>query len=319
MRDPQRQSRYGSRRVRRSAAWAFVCLLGLTSGCRHHDSISGRRCEKVIGEQGLGPGQFVFPRAMATAADGTVFIIDKTARIQRFSPDGEYETSWQMPEWAAGKPTGISIDRQGRVLIGDTHYHRVLIFDRDGRELARFGSQGGGPGQFEFVTDVDVDADGNIYVGEYGGNDRISKFSPDFQFIQSIGGPETGEAALLRPQAFKFDARGDLVVADALHHRICRFTRDGRFLGAFGNAGHGPGELKYPYDVAICADGSLLVCEFGNNRLQRFDVSGKSLEVWGAAGRRVGELANPWGMALGADRRVFVVDYLNHRVQMFRM
>ncbi len=287
-------------------------------GCKRN-SISGRVPDKIIGEHGLGPGQFVHPRAIATAADGCVFVVDKTARIQRFSPDGEFETYWQMPEWQAGKPTGLTVDAAGRVLVADTHYHRVLVYDRDGHELSRFGSEGNGPGQFQLPTDIEQDSDGNLYVSEYGGNDRISKFTPDYHHVMSFGGPDAGEASLLRPQAMKFDRQGVLWVADALHHRICRFSRDGRLLSAFGTAGDAPGQLKYPYDLALCSDGTVLVCEFGGNRLQRFDAHGKSLEVWGTAGRRPGELASPWGMALGKDNRVYVVDYLNHRVQMFRM
>src|SRR4051812_38729953 len=127
----------------------FVIFLLLAMGC-HRESIANRPPEKIIGDQGLGPGQFVYPRAMATAADGTVFVVDKTARIQRFSPDGDYETGWQMPEWQAGKPTGLTVDSKNRVLVADTHYHRVMIFDRDGHELARFGGEGNGPGQFVF-------------------------------------------------------------------------------------------------------------------------------------------------------------------------
>ncbi len=295
-----------------------LALLLACLGC-HHDSIAGRRPEKIIGEQGLGPGQFVFPRAMATGPDGAVYVVDKTARIQRFSPEGEYDTSWQMPEWQAGKPTGLTVDVQNRVLVADTHYHRVMIFDRDGHELARFGSEGDGPGQFQLPTDVEVDAEGNFYVAEYGGNDRISKFAPDHTFITSFGGPDAGEASLLRPQALKMDGQGMLWVTDSLHHRICRFTRGGKLVASFGKAGDRPGELKYPYDLELCPDGSVLVCEFGNNRVQRFDSSGRSLETWGAAGRHPGELASPWGLSLGKGHRVYVVDYLNHRVQMFRM
>jgi DNA-binding beta-propeller fold protein YncE len=299
--------------------WLLTALaVPLMIGCQR-DSISGRSAEKIIGDQGLGPGQFYNPRAMATGPDGAVYVVDKTARIQRFSPEGEYEISWRTPEWQKGKPTGLTVDSHNRVLVADTHYHRVLIYDRDGGEIARFGSEGDGAGQFQLPTDVEVDSDGYLYVGEYGGNDRISKYTPDYQFVTSFGGPDAGEASLQRPQAIKIDGQNVLWVADALHHRICRFSRDGKFLSSFGTAGDRPGQLKYPYDLALCPDGTLLVCEYGNNRVQRFDAGGKSLEIWGAAGRRPGELASPWGMALGKDHRVYVVDYLNHRVQMFHM
>ena len=293
-----------------------LVLLALTllAGCRERET-TGRRPELVFGEKGMGPGQFVYPRALAIAPDGCVFVVDKTARIQRFSAAGSFETSWQMPQWEAGKPTGLTADARGRVLVADTHYHRVMVFDRDGKELARFGSNGRELGQFIFPTHVAVDADGDVYVSEYGENDRITRFGPDFKPGFAFGGPDAGEASLKRPQSIAFDADGTLWVADACHHRICRFSREGKMLSTFGSPGRDHGQLQYPYDLAVCPDGTLLVAEFGNNRVQRFDRQGRSLDVWGDPGRQPGQLAYPWGVALGRDRRVYVLDSGNNRVQ----
>ena len=83
----------------------------------------------------LGPGQFHHPRAIACDAQGRLFVVDMTARIQRFSPEGEFETAWEMPAKRAGKPTGLTVDSAGRVLVADTHYNRVMIYDADGNLL----------------------------------------------------------------------------------------------------------------------------------------------------------------------------------------
>lgn len=312
-------SRHVSGRVVGRRPWTGValCVLVLT-GCLGRGDPPAMP-EKIIGELGLGPGQFSKPRAIAAAPDGRIFVIDMTARVQRFSPDGEFELLWQMPEWEAGRPTGVDVDAHGRVLVADTHYHRVMIFDRDGNELGRFGSIGEGPGEFILTTGVAVDARGRLYVGEYGGNDRISCFSPGFEFLYSFGGLDAGNASLLRPQSLVVDEDGTLWVADAIHHRICRFSPEGELLFTFGSPGSGPGELRYPYDVALGPDGRLLVCEFGNNRIQWFDREGNSLGMWGETGRAPGQLAQPWSIAVGKGGRVYVVDSLGHRVQMFRM
>lgn len=300
--------------------WLAVSWLSTTSGCGNQ-SPNGRMPEKIFGEQGLGPGQFVYPRAIAVAPDGCVFIVDKTARIQRFSAEGDFEAYWNMPECEAGKPVGLKVDARGRVLVADTHYHRVMIYDRDGRELQRFGTEGTEAGQFMLPTRVVVDADGNYYVGEYGGNDRISRFTPEGRYVSSFGGTEAGDAdpLLSRPQSMEFDSQGVLWVTDACHHRICRFSREGELLGSFGVVGNAPGQMQYPYDLALMKDGSVLVCEYGNHRLQRFDRSGKSLEVWGSIGTAPGQFASPWGVAVGKNGRVYVLDSRNNRVQVFRM
>jgi len=295
-----------------------VAMLTGAGGCRK-PAIADRKPERMFGDRGLGHGQFVYPRAMALAPDGRLFVVDKTARIQRFSPTGEFECCWQMPEWEAGKPTGLSVDAAGRVLVADTHYYRIMIFDRDGNELARFGSRGTGDGQFLLTTVAVSDPTGRIFVAEYGDNDRISVFSSDLKYLYSFGRDNMGGDPLVRPQSMVLDRDNTLWVADACRHRICHFDPDGKLLGAFGTFGREPGQLQYPYHVALCPDGTLLVSEFGNNRLQRFDRTGKSLEVWGGTGSGPGQLVSPWSVAVTDKGVVYVLDSGNNRVQVFRM
>lgn len=296
----------------------LLVLLLLFAGCAREGA--PRQPEKIFGGQGIGPGEFVNPRGIATGPDGAVYVVDKTARVQRFSADGEFETSWQMPEWQCGKPTGIMVDAQNRVWVADTHYARIIIYDRDGNELERYGrGEGEGPGQFIFPTHTALAPDGTRYVSEYGGNDRISRFSATWEYLGSFGRPTEGETSLRRPQAMALDKDGTLWVADAGGHRICQFSPDGKLLKSFGSIGSEPGQLKFPYGVALCPDGTLLVSEFENNRVQRFDRSGKSLESWGGSGRGAGQFAETWGVAVGKEGRFYVVDSKNHRVQMFRM
>lgn len=295
-----------------------LVLLVAAPGCRK-PSIADRQPDFIFGDRGLGHGQMVYPRAMALGPDGCIFVIDKTARIQRFSPDGEFETCWQMPEWEAGQPTGLSVDPAGRVLVADTHYFRIIMFDRDGNELARFGSMGTGDGEFLLTTVAVADGNGRIYVSEYGDNDRISVFSSDLEFLYSFGRENMGDMPLIRPQSIAIDRDGTLWVADACRHRICHFSPDGTLLDSFGTLGREPGQLQYPYHVAVCPDGTLLVSEFGNNRLQRFDRTGRSLETWGGTGTAPGQLLSPWSAVVTEKGLVYVLDSGNNRIQVFRM
>jgi len=271
----------------------------------------------LFGSSGAGPGEFNYPRAAAKAPDGTVYIVDKAGRIQRFDEDGRFLLGWTMAETSAGRPTGLGVGPDGSVYAADTHYARVVAFSADGKEIERFGTRGDEPGQFRLPTDVAVDAHGNIYVSEYGGNDRITKFTPKWKPIVSFGGRDSGAARLERPQSLCISRDGTLWVADSCNHRVCHFSADGEFLGAFGKLGAGAGELRFPYNVDELPDGTLVVCEFGNNRVQRFDRAGSSLGIWGTAGRDAGELAYPWALAVVGDGRVFVVDSGNNRVQAF--
>jgi len=272
----------------------------------------------VFGGPGLGPGEFTFPRALTIAADGRVFVVDKSARIQRFSAEGEYQTGWSLPEMEAGKPVGLYAHRDGRLFVADTHYHRVLVYDLDGRELARFGEEGTGDGQFVLTTDVAVDDHGFIYVSEYGGNDRITRWSPDYRFVQTLVTGEIAGLPMRRPAAIEIDREQTLWVADACNHRILRFDLGGKLLGAWGTMGRAADALRYPYDIACTSAGTLLICEFGNNRIHWYETSGRSLSVWGVLGRRLGELWAPWGAAEGPNGIIYIVDSLNDRVQMVK-
>ncbi len=299
--------------------------------------------ERTFGTPGYGPGQFRTPRAVAfDAARGRFFVVDKEARIQRFASDGTPELEWKMPESKVGKPVGLSVHPDGRVFVADTHYNRVLVFDPEGHELARFGSYGTDRGQFIYPTDITFGNDGRIYVGEYGGHDRIQIFSRTFEVLGEFGSAGTGEGELSRPQGLEFDREhNELYVADSNNHRIVIYSPDGQRLRQFGIAGIEVGQLCYPRGIVFCGDGSIMVVEFGNHRVQRFEAQpgprfGTSLGLWGgmcegAADRtrgsegtqreaplEAGRLKYPWDMA-GVPGHVMVLDSGNNRVMLAKL
>lgn len=272
-----------------------------------------------FGEVGLGPGAFSYPRAIATAASGDVYVVDKAGRVQRFDSNGVYASEWRMPQTQRGKPVGLTVHPDGRIFVADTHYHRVMVFSPAGERLAEFGEKGTADGEFLLPTDVAIDADGFIYVSEYGGNDRITRWSPDFVFQNVFfDGPIDGRP-LRRPADMVIDKEQTVWVADACNHRIVRLSREGEVMLTFGHRGRGPGELRYPYGIDVGEDESILVCEYGGDRLQRFSKSGEWLGSWGRSGRRPGELSGPWGAAYGLGGRIYVVDSMNSRVQIIEL
>jgi len=288
-----------------------ICLL--IFGCRKPGQPEAIWCET-----GTGPCQVAYPRGIAyKCSDDTFFIVDRVARIQHLSHDGKYLNEWQMPQWQLGKPVGLTVGPDGNLWVPDTHYHRVMVYTPDGKNIHEFGGLGQGPGQFIYPTDVAFDAAGRIFVSEYGDNDRISVFDRDCKFLYQIGKFGAGDGEFSRPQSMVID--GDLIyVTDASNHRICVFKTDGTWMRNMGKCGSAPGEFRFPYGMDIDRDGNLIVCEFGNNRVQKIDkVSGRGLEIWGRAGREPGELAYPWGVAVDKRDRIVAVDAGNNRLQVF--
>ncbi len=301
----------------RSLSLIAGCALPLVVAC-DPPPMTPNGVVAIFGGVGLGPGAFSYPRAITTSTDGSVFVVDKSGRVQRFSADGTYQSGWPMPATARGKPVGLTVHPDGRIFVADTHYHRVAIFDSAGRSLGYFGTEGEDDGEFLLPTDVAIDAGGFLYVSEYQGNDRITKWSPDLEFIESLADTPIAGKRLSRPAGIDIDDDQTLWIADACNHRIVRLSLDGEVLAILGEFGSEPGQLRYPYDITVAPDDTIMVCEYEGNRLQWFSKDGKSVRVWGAAGRAPGELFAPWGATYGPDGRVYVVDSLNSRVQIIR-
>lgn len=305
--------------VRRWLPILLVLVLAGT-GCGRKGEVGEPQVMGTFGKTGGGPGEFLYPRGIDLDPDGTVLVVDKTGRIQRFSREGQCLSTISMPQTQAGKPTGISVHKDGRLFVADTHYHRVVIFSREGKQIGEFGQYGQEAGCFIYPTDVAFAPDGRLFVSEYGGNDRISIFTGDGAFISSFGTPGDGAGQFARPESLCVDeTRGRLYVADACNHRIGVYDLEGHLQNYIGSMGLGPGQLRYPYSVSLLADGALAVCEYGNNRIQLFSPEGKSLAVYGRAGRQLGQLAYPWAAAVDAQRRAFVVDAGNNRIQVWQL
>jgi DNA-binding beta-propeller fold protein YncE len=299
-----------------------VAAVGL-EGCMAEPRARGEENapELVWGVQGDYEGRLHRPRVAAIDASDHLYIADLTDRIQVFNRDGNYLRGWRTPGLNIDGPSGLTIDADGSVMVADTHFYRILIYDRHGNLLRQLGDgvQGSTPGRFGYPTDVVRDEAGNFYVCEYGEFDRIQVFDADGGFVRQWGGHgyETGQ--FLRPRSMAWTTAGHLAVADSCNHRIQVFDRDGKLVDCWGKRGSGFGEMSYPYDLAFAPDGTLFICEYGNSRVQQFSPDGKPLKLWGKPGRSRGSLNNPCALVVDSRGSVHVIDSGNHRVQRFRI
>lgn len=269
--------------------------------------------EHVWGRRGVMPGDIVRPRAAAILGD-RIYLVDFTARVQAYDLDGQFlNVGWTTPDFRIGRPSGLSADTDGNIIVSDSHYNCVRIYSPDGVELRQLS------GAFGYVSDCVRAADGGFFVSEFGAADRISKLDADGQFVRAFGKLGTGPGEFSHIRALAVDAAGHLYVADAGNHRVQVFDGDGQFLRTWGSAGREPGQLAYPYDVAIGRGGAVYVTEYDNHRVQKFTPDGRSLGCWGGPGRAPGKLHNPWALAVDRFGRVHVVDSENHRVQRIRL
>jgi sugar lactone lactonase YvrE len=272
----------------------------------------------VLGGTGTTDGRFSYPRAIVGEKDGSVIVVDKTGRMQRFDHEGRLRAVVRTPAIGQGKPTGLGIDASGQLLVADTHYCRVLVYGPDLTLRRVYGAPGRASGLFMFISAIKEGPDGLHWTCDYGDDvARVQAFRPDGTWLHATGHFGTGEGELRRPMSLAFDAKkGEVYVADAVNHRIAVLALEGgRWLRSFSGPGRDPGQLDFPYDLVLDEEGRLWVSEFGNQRVTVFDpADGRCLGTWGQAGRRVGCLARPWGLALGRDGRLWVLDSQNDRL-----
>lgn len=138
----------------------------------HFFSEEGSRTATVgktlqVNQPDEGPEGFLFPNGLAVASDGRVYVSDgDNRRVQVFDENAEFQAFVDT----SGIPRGIAIDSEERLYVVDAVAHTVDIYDLEGKRLSQFGSQGFGPGQFNFPNDVAIDRGNRIYVTDRDNN-----------------------------------------------------------------------------------------------------------------------------------------------------
>jgi DNA-binding beta-propeller fold protein YncE len=185
------------------------------------------------------------------------------------------------------------------------------VFSQTGDLLEMFGEEGEEPGEFIYPCHVTEDSQGNLYVAEYGGNDRVQKFSPYHEFLLEFGEAGTGSGQFQRMGGIQW--RDEVIyVCDIINNRVQSFDDQGKFLGIVS-----PGDgttMEYPYDLALTDDGRLQVAEYKAGRVLQLTPEGEVLGRYGKTGRGTDEFWTPWGLAIAPDGRIVVADTGNRRI-----
>jgi DNA-binding beta-propeller fold protein YncE len=136
----------------------------------------------IFGGRGSANGKFWSPHDLEVSTDGTIYVVDTfNHRVQCFSLDGQF--LGKFGEYGAGDgefvhPKAITIDAEGNLFVADTgdsqfDVERIQKFSPTGEWLTTFGSPGSGQGQLRFVTGLDFDTMGRLFVAD-AYNDRIT-------------------------------------------------------------------------------------------------------------------------------------------------
>lgn len=248
-----------------------------------------------------GHGLFTTPHGITIAPDDTVWLVDAgDSSIRRFSGEGKLLQTLAEPHRAtpplSGKPfcspCRLAVDpRNGELLVADGYGNaKVHRFSPDGRHRSSFGESGTEPGCFNIVHDLDVDADGLIYIGDRE-NRRVQVFSPDGKLQARFGDLSRtaavsvghGRGELLYVGEYFAGGNEAYGVATGLGPRVSVLAKSGRVLARLGVEPFGaePGRFWAPHCVAVDSRGDLYVAEVSHaefGRMRQPPVELRSLQ-----------------------------------------
>ena len=102
-------------------------------------------------------------------------------------------------------PNGIAVNSKGLIAVTDQFGHCILIFDKEGKYLQKFGSKGKNAGQFNHPAGVTYLNDDHILVVEVV-NHRIQQFNVHTgNFVKAFGKYGTGEGEFQYPEGVCMD------------------------------------------------------------------------------------------------------------------
>jgi tripartite motif-containing protein 71 len=361
---------FGNRVQKFDSNGNFVLMWGkgvdLTTAGDICTAASGDTCQG--GAPGSTGGAFNFADGVAVDSTGSVYVGDlSNRRVQKFDSSGGFQRAWGFGV-ATGASTfeictiaatchagisgsgdgqfgtsqgGIAADSLNNVYVADAVNHRIEKFDSNGNFTTKWGTSGGGAGQFNTVAGLAVDSSNNIYAADFS-NVNVQVFSPTGTFISSWGkgvdqtsggdlctalsgdtcGPGTPGSASGQFNGLNgiaVDGSGTIYTAESDNARIQKFGGPGAFVKKWGTPGTGgPYDAGiFGIDVATDTDGNVYTSDHDTQRIQKFDPVGASTNAWGTAGTGAGEFGGPSGTVVDSSGNVYVADLEGNRVEKF--
>lgn len=213
-----------------------------------------------FGTEGIAPGQFVDPRAVAVGPDGELFVADySSGRVQRFNAQGEHLGLWQWDDERVIQALAVG-------LAGD-------VYAVQGGNLVRFSRESGEAQEtltYESASpvsfrDVAVAPNGDIVALNH--FHEFVRFDAQGAVMHVVDLEETAEVRGV--DGLTVDGLGNVYVLgtyeDVLGKRqdgIFLFSSEGRYRSRFGSRGDEPGRFTSPGAVAVDGQGRIYVGDF---------------------------------------------------------
>lgn len=214
--------------------------------------------------------------------------------IQVYRPDGSFVRAWG--EKSIESAHHIKIDPHDNVWVADIGLHIIRKFSPQGEVLLTIGTEGvAGEDESHLnkPTDMAIASNGDVFVSDGYGNNRVVRFDAKGNFIKAWGQLGVGPTDLSLPHAIAVDSQDRVYVADRNNVRIQVYDDSGKLLDSWSNVIVPWGFCMTPKDelwVAGCSPmpwrnspkypGAPLSCPPKDQLVMKFSTAGRSLQLW---------------------------------------
>lgn len=167
---------------------------------------------------------------------------------------------------------------------------------------------------FGFVSDLAVDGDGNLHVGQRS-DPPVLVFDPAGALLRSFGQDDIADV-----HGLSATTDGRVLVVDRDAHQVLIYGAQGGRRLALGQRHHPrlQAPFNHPTSAALAPDGDIYVADgYGNSAVHRFGPDGGLKRSWGEPGAEPGQFSTPHAVWIDQRDRVLVADRENNRVQIF--
>ncbi len=175
-----------------------------------------------------GPGEKLMALSMAMGPDGKIYLLTNLRGVIRIDPSTDEVTQVDLDVLdPAGKPRlamvlDLAIDGAGNFLFGEMRPGSVVVFDKEGKYLRRFGESGGGPKQISRPTGITVDKEGRIYVLSTI-RDMVIVYDREGNYLREWGGSGTTKGMLYSATKLAYDGRNRIYTLEPGLKRVQAF------------------------------------------------------------------------------------------------
>lgn len=302
------------------------------------------------------------PVGDAIGPDGSVYITDTNSeRVEKVNPSGTLsviagtgKVGQPTPGTATNsdlnEPSGVAVDAQGNVYVGD-YYNCMVEKITPGGVLSIVAGVSGfcgapksGPATSSTLGNawgVAVDSSGNLYVADHS-NNVVEKITPGGTLSviagdgaasgATVAGPATG-TALPAPVGVAVDAAGNVYVSSDGNNQVDKITPSGTLSIVAGNGTAGspvPGRagaspLNAPEGIAVDGGGDLYISGNKANTIEEVTPDGTLSIIAGnghagaptfGAPATSTSISAPADVASTAAGRLYIVDNGNDNVEL---